>query len=126
MWQGVPRLLDLSFTHILQLSFMKQRERPSATVDWFTNTSMVIGFSGLPKKMWVRIRALALGFLTSISRFCLLWGTLLLSSEQRCQRSYQTHSGGKVEDAMDAKLKGGRDEVRKEAMTEERGPSCCR
>jgi len=38
------------------LSFMKQRERPSATVDWLTNTSMVIGFSGLPKKMWVRIR----------------------------------------------------------------------
>jgi hypothetical protein len=35
---------------------MKQLERPGATVDWFTNTSMVIGFSGLPKKMWVRIR----------------------------------------------------------------------
>src|SRR5438132_564321 len=34
---------------------MKQRERPGATVDWFTNTSMMIGFSGLPKKMWVRI-----------------------------------------------------------------------
>jgi hypothetical protein len=42
---------------------MKQRERPGATVDWFTNTSMVIGFSGLPKKMWVRIRPKGRGLL---------------------------------------------------------------
>ncbi len=74
MWQGVPRLLDLSFTHILQLSFMKQRERPSATVDWFTNTSMVIGFSGLPKKMWVRIRAKSQGLLQSSHKGS-LWDT---------------------------------------------------
>ncbi len=56
-----PRLSSLSFTHIFQLGLMKQRERPGATVDWFTNASMVIGFSGLPKKMWVRIRSFKRG-----------------------------------------------------------------
>ncbi len=57
----LPTARSLILTHILQLGFMKQRERPGATVDWFTNTSMMIGFSGLPKKMWVRIRARSRG-----------------------------------------------------------------
>src|SRR5438105_4069738 len=56
-----PLPLGLILTHILQLGFMKQRERPGATVDWFTSTSMVIGFSGLPRKMWVRIRSFKRG-----------------------------------------------------------------
>jgi hypothetical protein len=50
-----PRLLSLTFTHILQIDFVKRPEERIVIADYFTVSTVLIRFTGGPKKMWVRI-----------------------------------------------------------------------
>src|SRR5690348_13963455 len=59
-----PLVLALILTHNLQWDLLKRPSRRDARTDCFTSTSLVTGFTSLPQKMWVRIRALAMGYLT--------------------------------------------------------------
>jgi len=56
-----PSALALSFTHIFQMDFVKRPKERIVIADCFTASTVLIRFTGSPKKMWVRIRALARG-----------------------------------------------------------------
>jgi hypothetical protein len=50
-------LKPVSYPHF-PIGFDETAREAKCLVDRFTNTSIVIGFSSLPKKMWVKIRPL--------------------------------------------------------------------
>jgi hypothetical protein len=52
-----PRLLSLSFTHILQMDFVKRSEERIVIADCFTASTVLIRSTGDLQKMWVRIRS---------------------------------------------------------------------
>src|SRR5258708_37052510 len=56
-----PSALALSFTHIFQMDFVKRPKERIVIADCFTASTVLIRFTGGPKKMWVRIRAEAQG-----------------------------------------------------------------
>jgi len=45
----------LTFTHILQIDFVKRPEERIVIADYFTVSTVLIRFTGGPKKMWGRI-----------------------------------------------------------------------
>src|SRR5260370_5050245 len=59
-----PSALALSFTHILQMDFVKGLQKRDIVADCFTASTVSILPISSPKKMWVRIRSLDMGYLT--------------------------------------------------------------
>ncbi len=60
----IPRLKDLSFTHIFQMDFVKRPEKRGAIVECFTVSTVSLRSASSPPKMWVKDRPLGVGSLT--------------------------------------------------------------
>src|SRR2546423_12334776 len=58
---GSPLALALILTHILQMDFVKWPIKPSRMAGCITTSTISFRSTSEPKKMWVRIRALAMG-----------------------------------------------------------------
>ena len=63
-----PLALALSFTHILQIDFVKEPGKTIAIVEIDIISALAIPLSSDFPKMWVRIRALAMGYFTVVGR----------------------------------------------------------